>query len=375
MRLTLPLALTACLFISAAVQAQTASPHQTLSFQDQTWRVEAEHAAPAEFLGRPALHWRDGILWLTGAPFDTGEIAFELAISGQPGHTGVIWRAQDSGDWEKFYFRHHLSNQPDSVQYTPVHDGVTAWQIYSDPDAISRVPHALHQWMTVRMVVADDSADIFMNDALIHHIPDLQRDRRAGAIGFWQLVPNGQASAYVRNVQVRALPAPEIQGVSSRPEAALPEGLITRWRVSAPFDESALDPLDGTALMASETTWTELETAYNGIANLAKAARHSQGDTVFAQTRLMADTDTTALVRFGYSDRVQVFLNGARIFIGDNGWRSRDYRYLGTITRHVGVPLHLREGENTLSFAVSETFGGWGVTAQIEPMTGVRILP
>ena len=90
-------------------------------------------------------------------------------------------------------------------------------------------------------------------------------------------------------------------------------------------------------------------------------------------TTLIANGDRTALVKFGYSDRVQVFLNGERLFVGNNAWRSRDYRYLGTITRHVAVPLNLRDGENTLTFAVSETFGGWGVTAALEEADGVRI--
>ena len=34
---------------------------------------------------------------------------------------------------------------------------------------------------------------------------------------------------------------------------------------------------------------------------------------------------------FGYSDRVNVYLNGQLLYGGDNTYRTRDYRYLGTI--------------------------------------------
>lgn len=367
MKWTASLALAALL--SGGAIAQTP---ETLSFENARWRIEAEHAATVTHLGREALHWRDGIVWLDGMVFDTGEIRFELALSGMPGHSGIVWRGQGPGDWEKFYFRHHLSGMPDAVQYTPAYDGVTGWQIYSGPEAMSRVTHGLERWIEVRVVVAEDSADIFMDGELIHHIPALVRERRAGGIGFWQLSPTGQASGYVRNVEVRPMTAPQIIGASPHAPAR-PDMLVNVWQVSDPFAETALE--NGyEAVRASRRHWTELEASYRGIANLAQAARISDGNTVLAETVLYADRAGEALVRFGYSDRVQVFLNGERLFVGDNGWASRDYRYLGTITRHVAVPLRLQTGENVLSFAVSETFGGWGVTAEIDTPAGVAVV-
>lgn len=357
-----------CAALSAPALAQ-----DTLDFEGQSWRVNAELAEHAEFLGRKALHFRDGVIWIDGSQFETGEIRFEMAISGSPGHTGVLWRGQGVGDWEKFYFRHHLNNMPDSVQYTPAYDGVTGWQIFSDADAISQVNHGLNRWMDVRVVVAEDQADIFMDGQLIHHIPDLQREDGAGWVGFWQLAPNGVASGYVRDVRVTAQPDPEIIGVPERPMMEPTANLVRTWRVSDPFNEAQLAEQSFDSLHASRNRWTTLDVAYNEIANLASVTRHSEGDTVFAEATLQAGGPRTALVRFGYSDRVQVFLNGERLFVGNNNWRSRDYRYLGTITRHVAVPLDLQAGENTLTFAVSETFGGWGVTAALEDADGVRI--
>lgn len=356
-----------------AVMSAPAFAQQTLEFEGMNWRIEADLAETAEFLGRDALHFRDGVIWIDGSQFETGEIRFEMAISGSPGHTGVLWRGQGVGDWEKFYFRHHLNNLPDSVQYTPAYDGVTGWQIFSGPDAMSQINHGLNRWMDVRLVVAEDQADIFMDGELIHHIPDLQREDGSGWIGFWQLAPNGVASGYVRNIEITAQTNPMIVGRSERQMSEPVANLVETWRVSDPFSEAQLGEMTFDDLRQSRSHWTALPVAYNDIANLASVTRHSQGNTVLAETTLIADGARTALVRFGYSDRVQVFLNGERLFVGQNDWRSRDYRYLGTITRHVAVPLNLHDGENTLTFAVSETFGGWGVTAALEEADGVRI--
>ena len=77
-------------------------------------------------------------------------------------------------------------------------------------------------------------------------------------------------------------------------------------------------------------------------------------------------------LRFGYSDRVRVFLNGSLLYAGDNGYRSRDFRYLGTIGLFDSVPLALRPGDNELVMAVSESFGGWGVLAKVGEPNGMQ---
>ncbi len=363
--------LSGLLAMAAAGTTQAQAP-ETLEFQSRVWNVDAEHAQLVEHLGARALHWRDGIVWLDERSLGTGEIRFDLALAGQPGHTGLVWHARGPRDWEKFYFRHHLSGRPDSVQYTPAFDGVTGWQIYSDSDAMSVVDHGLNRWMAIRVVIAEDSADIYMDGALIHHVPDLLRDEIDGGIGFWQLSPNDQASAYIRNVQIDAMSWPDSVGTPSvTPD--WPEGLVSAWRVSAPFDEARLDTETLAEITGDVGDWTTLEVENNGIANLARAARISDGNTVLAEVTLTAETAQTVMMGFGYSDRVVVALNGERLFHGNNGWSTRDYRYLGTVTRHVGLPLDLQAGANTLTFAVSETFGGWAVTAELEDADGVEV--
>lgn len=68
---------------------------------------------------------------------------------------------------------------------------------------------------------------------------------------------------------------------------------------------------------------------------------------------------------FAYSDRVRVYVNGTLLYSGDNSYRTRDFRYLGTIGLFDSVQAPLKKGANEVVFAVSETFGGWGIMARL----------
>jgi hypothetical protein len=69
-------------------------------------------------------------------------------------------------------------------------------------------------------------------------------------------------------------------------------------------------------------------------------------------------------LEIGFSDRAAVFLNGQALFRGDDSYRTRDYRFLGSIGFWDTVYLPLREGVIELVVAVSEDLGGWGLQAR-----------
>ena len=76
---------------------------------------------------------------------------------------------------------------------------------------------------------------------------------------------------------------------------------------------------------------------------------------------------------FGFSDRVKVYLNNNLLFSADDTYSSRDYRFLGTMGYYDSLYLPLVKGENVVFLAVSERFGGWGVQAKFQDMSGIRI--
>ena len=70
------------------------------------------------------------------------------------------------------------------------------------------------------------------------------------------------------------------------------------------------------------------------------------------------------------------FINGKLLFSGDNSYRSRSLRYLGVMTLdHERLALPLVKGDNELIVAVSESFGGWGVTGRFDSLDGLVLEP
>ena len=218
--------------------------------------------------------------------------------------------------------------------------------------------------MTVRVIFADDQAEVYIDsDEPVLRIPELKHSSKSGAIG---ISAGNFAPAHFANFRYTQL-ANSYRFPPSRETAAPAAGTITRWEVSGAFDRSLLDDkhsLDANDM--SSTSWTALEAEPTGITNLAQVASIGENnDTVFVRHMLSSDEATTKLMTFGYSDDAKVFVNGKLVYSGSNLYRSRDYRYLGTIGLFDSVLLPLEEGENEICIAVSEAFGGWGLMARI----------
>ena len=118
--------------------------------------------------------------------------------------------------------------------------------------------------------------------------------------------------------------------------------------------------------------WKTLNTEATGLANISRLFKVDSTNTVFAKLVINSDKDQLKKMEIGYSDAVKVYFNGIAIYSGNTAFRTRDYRYLGTIGYFDAVYLPLKKGENTVLIAVSETFGGWGLMAKWENMDGIR---
>ena len=143
--------------------------------------------------------------------------------------------------------------------------------------------------------------------------------------------------------------------------------------VSDTFSEQDLeDATTLTSTMKEDRSWKMLKAEATGITNLARVATLTdEENTVFARIDLNVDQAGVKKFTFGYSDRARVYLNGQLLYSGDNGYRTRDYRYLGTIGHFDHVYLPLNAGNNELWVAVSESFGGWGIQATFEDTEGI----
>lgn len=346
---------------------------QTVPFNSNRWEIEARESRVEEYLGRQSLFLKGGLALVKDSKFLNGVIEFDIAFSPERTFVGAVWRVLDGNNYEEFYFRPHQSGNPDANQYTPVFNGNAGWQLYYGEDFAAPVRYRFDEWMHVKILVAGTQAEAYIMDmetpALF--IPELKREPASGQVG---LSAGNFAPAHYSNFSFTAAEAPTLKGKAQPPKPLSP-GLITAWSVSSGFSEKNLQ--GKFQLRESDKaglTWKKLECEATGIANLSRlVALGEQSNTTFARLIINSESEQIKELKFGFSDRVRVYLNDRLLYSGNDGFVSRDYRFLGTVGLWDALYLPLKKGRNELWLAVSENFGGWGVVAAIEDMNNIEI--
>lgn len=361
-----------------AIGRQTGPERDVVSvpFTSDRWRIDgaADAVRFEQFRGREAVRLQGGALILDDVDFRNGTIEFDMAFPHGRGFHGVSFRIENDREYEHFYFRSHLSGMPDANQYQPVIGGSAAWQLLHGEPYSSATVYPENEWIHVRLVVQGDSAEIYVDSSE----PEVTfRLRSRAASGGLAVDGSGLNPVWYADFSY-SLSDESLRG-SAAGIVAPPEGSVTTWEVSTPVTEQSVsgDRLDAGEM--SEGSWRLLEAEENGVVNLARIIDDKVADgrdrsvtnTVIARLRIASDAARSVPVQFGYSDRVRVFMNGRQLYAGDNGYQSRDYRYLGTIGLFDTVWLDLADGENLLEFAVSEDFGGWGLMARFPDQDGL----
>ena len=362
--------LAAVTLLITPIAASAGSPNEP--FDLNLWEVDAVDHRVESFRGRDALLLDRGSAVLAGSDFKNGVIQLDIAVSKAQGFAGISFRGDDEGNSEHFYIRSHQSGNPDASQYTPVFNGISGWQIYAGPRFNAPMEMVFDRWMHMKVVVAGSRAEVYLDsDEPVFVIPQLIREVRAG---HFAITASG-APARFANVTVREMDSPRLVGGGAE-AAPVAETVIETWSVSAPFAASKLEWRTELSHNDIVGSWHQLHAGVRGIANLARLSGiDEERDTVIAAVTINADEARTIPARFGFSDRVHVYLNSRLLLSADDRWRSRDYRFLGTIGLHDAVYLPLQSGDNELWFAVTEGFGGWGVLLDLPDRTGLSIRP
>jgi hypothetical protein len=335
----------------------------TVPIELAAFGLDPGQAEVVDHAGRLALRFEEGVLnaLVRGVELLDGVLEADLWVPRERSFHGVAWRAAGP-DFESFFVRPHQVGNPDAIQYTPNPNGISSWQLYHGPGYWAPITFPIEDWLTIRVVFAGSRADIFVGDldtpALA--VRELKLAPRTGGIG----IQVGGAGLVVSRVAYSA-EGPPIVGVAEPGPAPHP-GLIRAWDVSDAFPEAALA---GVATLPRallrDRQWTRLEAESSGLANLGRVnPLDDERNTVFARTTINTQAATIRTLELGFSDRAMVFLNGRALFRGDESYRNRDYRFLGSIGWWDTVYLPLDAGANELVVAVSEDFGGWGVQAR-----------
>ena len=300
---------------------------------------------------------------MAGLELEDGVIELDLAVSTARGFHGVVWRLFDAENFESFFVRPHQMGNPDAVQYTPVFNDVSAWQLYHGPGFWAPLTFPLGEWFTIRVAFQGSRAEVFVGEteepSLV--VSELKHPVAPGRVG----IMAGQPGDPRRPLRLR-----ERRDARRRRARHLPpqrDGVVTRWQISDPFPGGAPRRCDDAPRGARGGA--VVDRARGGAVGLVDLARvngiRDGRNTVLARATLDAERDEVRALELGFSDRAVVFLNGRALYRGDDTYRSRDYRFLGSIGYYDTLFLPLVAGANDLVVAVSEDFGGWGVQARL----------
>lgn len=346
---------------------------ETVRFDGNQWEIQAKEHKVLDYLGRQSFYLQGGFAAVKDSQFTDGIIEYDVAFSGERGFIGAFWRMQDPDNYEEFYVRPHQSGNPDANQYEPVFNGVAAWQLYYGEGYAAPVKYNFNQWNHIKLVISGKHADVYINDMDVPalFISDQKRETKSGKVG---VSVGNFAPGYYSNFNYTSLNDPPLKGKAKEPDPT-PAGTVTSWMISNPIDKKTLkNKYQLTETDKQNLTWKKLESENNGVTNLARLSGIDEvKNTVFAKIIIESAQDQTKQMRFGFSDEVKVYLNDRLIYGGNDSYRSRDYRFLGTIGYFDEVYLPLKKGLNEIWMAVSENFGGWGVKALFEDRNGITI--
>lgn len=355
-----------------------------VTFSGRTWTLRGDETAAnykvETFRGEDALRMRNGNAVLSDLDFENGTIELDLATTGHRSFVGLSFRvdaASQSGEY--FYLRPHNSERFDAMQYTPIEHGIAAWQLYPEHNASLEIP--TDRWLHVKLVVAGSRLSVYFDHA---STPTLTVSRLARGCSRGQLVlrsgfPGGEPADLFPTAFANLRIEPDITAATCEPEVAPPasSGFISRWSLSPVFpgDGDTLEVVPGAWLASAG--WQTAESDAQGRVNLARYGglpTDARRGTVLARAVIHAAREQIVKLNIGFSDRASIFLDGRLLFSGDNTYRSRSERYLGVMTiDNDALYLPLHRGANELLAAVTESFGGWGLTARLEAASGLRV--
>lgn len=376
---------------SVLLVARFGSEAQIVPFTSDQWEINARGHLIETYKGYEALYLKSGTAVLLDEDFRNGVIEFDMTTSNRISFSGLIFHIIDSRNYEEVYFRGHRSGNPDAYQYTPVFNGNSGWQLYhsqhtstndgnkswrlledQDPSYNGVLKYAFDEWIHVKVVVSGKQAEIFLNNEEDPSVViyDLKQGLVSGGIG----VKSGQGAVHFANFQFRKEDDPVLTSEGTKASPELIAGVVDSWDVSVSFGENVLTGTDLPRKMLDSMAWKKVRSDYQGLVNLSSVSDFSRStNTVFCKINIESSKQQILPLDFGYSDRVKVFINGILTFSGNNQYRRQDFRHLGTIGLHSTTYLPMRKGENEVIFAVSETFGGWGIMAKFRDQTGFTL--
>ena len=318
--------------------------------------------------GREALKMK-GRIFLKDVAFLNGTFEVDILFSGDRFFPGVDFRVQDPGNAERFYVRPHQSGNPDANQYTPILNGTAGWQLYAGERYAKAMVYEFDTWHHLKFEVFGEEVKIYFDD-MTNPIIHTHLKGNFGAGGF--SLGATRNFAHYANFKYEKSDKSSFAEKLDKPEA--PEGIVSQWQLSNLVHDSLFVAPIVSRKLTQNLTWRTVEVESEGYVNFSRFhARSSGNNTVVAKLNIRSDNAQIKPIVFGASDIVQVYVNGKLLYAGADTFRSRDYRFLGTVGFFDTVYLDLKKGNNEVWFVVKEGFGGWGLQALFKDRQGITL--
>ncbi len=373
----------AVLALGAAAGLASLTAAQEYRADDPGWELSGSAFRVETYDGRPVIAGDNGSANRKDVRLEDGTIEFDVQLTRRRSFVYLKFRMQDEREHEEIYLRPHKSGLPDAIQYAPVYQGQSAWQLHHGPGATASPEFTPGTWTHVRVVLRGRQAAVFLGEEKTPalSIPRLAREPRPGFIALRAFVPPGtpgtEPAARFANVRVRPGVVEGVPGPAPA-LASAEKGVVTAWNVSGAFK--------WTASAMSAPPEANLTGAFRKVAaepsGLVELHRHvtmlpGERETVAAaRLALRASQAGTRALDLGFSDRAVVFLNGVPLFQGEASYSFDAPRRDGLIgfdQARLFVPL--RAGDNDLLVVLFDGFGGMGLMGRFTETAGMEILP
>ncbi|MBW1688976.1 MAG: hypothetical protein JRS35_28455 [Deltaproteobacteria bacterium] len=227
-------------------------------------------------------------------------------------------------------------------------DANTSWKL--GPLSQRTAPGAAGEWLRLRLDAGETVANLYAGDVpepvfTIYDLPFA-----SGGIRLWRYY----ASAYLRNLRVTALNDVE-PILDDTWGSVLDPGVIRVWSVSRmlPQGFGADDPV--AASRSGEMGWRDVSSDRRGVVNVVgiDPSEYCKKGVVFAKVLVGSPESVARQLRLTYTDQLSMWLNGARVFMGERrGWndpgRSDADGWGRLMPDQFGVELPLVPGENEI---------------------------
>lgn len=346
---------------------------------EQDWKIRSEGIERLDSDENTIYRFESGYLDGTHSSFENGIIEFELKPTRERAFFYVYFRKQSTAESEVVYIRTHKSNAPDTIQYSPVYQNKSAWQLYHGINGTGSAALPLETWVKVKLQVIGNKLTMWVGDNPEPNVKNMKLtgNGKTGSISFRGFIPIGSAAKYtamMRNIKIQHLQSSD---AVIENEVRVNPSIISKYNVSPAFEVTTKSSPEIPQEVLNQK-WNAVTTDSQGVLELLRHRAIPKGIrtwAVAADVTLNAKQATHCQVDFGYSDAITLLLNGKTEFFADASYRYSEKRQEGLMhAKQMSIFLELKKGKNVLRAIVADSFGGWGLQAQLLNCDGVNIV-